>query len=238
VFSILRRRLAGRYKSPTPFCKPIKQRVDTVLGIHNFVLFITTGILLNLTPGPDTLYILGRSIAQGRRAGVASALGISVGSVFHTGAAALGLSAFLATSAWAFTIIKLTGGAYLIFLGIRAFFERQDELRLPAQFKRRGAAAAFRQGIVTNILNPKVALFFLAFLPQFIDSNAPSKTLAFVLLGLTFVLTGTTWCLILAWFASVFSARLRESPTIAAWLNRAVGSLFVFLGVRLAFARR
>lgn len=209
-----------------------------MFGIHNFVLFITTGILLNLTPGPDTLYILGRSVAHGRRAGVASALGISVGSIFHTGAAALGLSAFLATSAWAFTFIKLAGAAYLIFLGVRALFERQDELSLPARFKRRGAGAAFRQGIVTNILNPKVALFFLAFLPQFIDANAPSKTLAFILLGLTFVVTGTTWCLILAWFSSGFSARLRESRTITAWLNRAVGSLFVFLGLRLAFAAK
>lgn len=209
-----------------------------MLGIHDFVLFVTTGILLNLTPGPDTLYILGRSVAHGRRAGVASALGISVGSIFHTGAAALGLSAFLATSAWAFTFVKLAGAAYLIFLGVRALLERQHQLSMPAHFKRRGAAAAFRQGIVTNILNPKVALFFLAFLPQFIDARAPSKTLSFVLLGLTFVVTGTTWCLILAWFSSAFSARLRESPTVAAWMSRAVGSLFIFLGLRLAVAAR
>jgi threonine/homoserine/homoserine lactone efflux protein len=209
-----------------------------MFGIHDFALFVTTGILLNLTPGPDTLYILGRSMADGRRAGVASALGISVGSIFHTGAAALGLSAFLATSAWAFTFVKMAGGAYLIFLGVRALIERQRELLMPAHFKRRGAGAAFRQGILTNILNPKVALFFLAFLPQFIDAGAPSKTLAFVLLGLTFVLTGTTWCLILAWFSSAFSARLRESPTVAAWLSRAVGSLFILLGFRLALAAR
>jgi len=209
-----------------------------MFGIHNFVLFITTGILLNLTPGPDTLYILGRSIAHGRRAGVASALGISVGSIFHTGAAALGLSALLATSAWAFTFVKLAGAAYLIFLGVRALLEKQTELSLPGHFKRNSASAAFRQGIVTNILNPKVALFFLAFLPQFIESNAPSKTLAFLLLGLTFVVTGTIWCLILAWFSSAFSARLRESPRVTAWLNRAVGSLFIFLGLRLAFAAK
>ena len=209
-----------------------------MFGIHDFALFVTTGILLNLTPGPDTLYILGRSIAQGRRAGVASALGISVGSIFHTGAAALGLSAVLATSAWAFTFVKLAGAAYLIFLGVRALLERQPELSMPAQFKRHGATAAFRQGIVTNILNPKVALLFLAFLPQFIDAAAPSKTIAFIVLGLTFVTTGTIWCLILAWFSSAFSARLRENPTLTALLNRAVGSLFVFLGMRLALAAR
>jgi threonine/homoserine/homoserine lactone efflux protein len=209
-----------------------------MFGIHDFALFVTTGILLNFTPGPDTLYILGRSIAHGRRAGVASAFGISVGSVFHTCAAALGLSAFLATSAWAFTIVKLAGAAYLIFLGVRTLFQRQQELSMPAHFKQRGGAAAFRQGILTNILNPKVALFFLAFLPQFIDTAAPSKTIAFLLLGLTFVTTGTIWCLILAWFSSAFSARLRESPTVTALLNRAVGSLFIFLGLRLAVAAR
>jgi threonine/homoserine/homoserine lactone efflux protein len=207
-----------------------------MFGIHDFVLFVTTGILLNLTPGPDTVYILGRSIAHGRRAGVASALGISVGSVFHTGAAALGLSAFLATSAWAFTAVKLAGAAYLIFLGVRALLERNHDLAIPANFRRNDAAAAFRQGVLTNILNPKVALFFLAFLPQFIDSAAPSKAIAFLILGLTFVTTGTIWCLILAWFSSAFSARLRESPTVATLLNRIVGSLFIFLGVRLALA--
>src|SRR6266480_3568113 len=201
-----------------------------MFGIHDFALFITTGVLLNLTPGPDTLYILGRSVAHGRRAGVASALGISVGSIFHTCAAALGLSAVLATSAWAFTFVKLAGAAYLIFLGVRALLERQRELAMPAHFRHRGTQAAFRQGILTNVLNPKVALFFLAFLPQFIDSAAPSKPIAFLILGLTFVTTGTIWCLILAWFASAFSARLRENPTVTALLNRAVGSLFIFLG--------
>src|SRR3954462_10654876 len=110
-----------------------------MFGIHDFALFLTAGILLNLTPGPDTLYILGRSIAHGRRAGVASAFGISVGSIVHTGAAALGLSAVLATSAWAFTVVKLAGAAYLIFLGVPALLEKQDELSLPGHFKQRGA---------------------------------------------------------------------------------------------------
>ncbi|MDB6146743.1 MAG: Lysine exporter protein [Spartobacteria bacterium] len=208
-----------------------------MLGIHDFALFVVSGILLNLTPGPDTAYILGRSIAQGRSAGFASALGIMVGSIFHTCAAALGLSALLGTSAFAFTIIKLIGGAYLLFLGTKMILDRGEQLHLPSGFRRSTTAAAFRQGILTNILNPKVALFFLAFLPQFIDPASTTKIPAFLVLGFTFVTTGTIWCLILAWFAAAFSERLRSNPTIAQFLNRAVGSLFIFLGIRLASSR-
>jgi RhtB (resistance to homoserine/threonine) family protein len=205
-----------------------------MFGIHDFGLFLAAGLLLNLTPGPDTAYILGRSIAQGREAGIASALGICVGSIFHSCAAALGLSAILATSAVAFAAIKLLGGAYLIFLGIKMLLDRRRQLSLPSNFRRRTTIAAFRQGVFTNVLNPKVALFFLAFLPQFIDPASNMKLLAFLALGLTFVTTGTIWCLILAWFASALSERLRENETIGQWLNRAAGALFVFLGARLA----
>ena len=208
-----------------------------MFGIHDFALFLASGILLNLAPGPDTAYILGRSIAQGRTAGIASAFGISVGSIFHTCAAALGLSAFLATSAWAFSAIKLIGGAYLVFLGIKLILERGERFFVPSGFRRFNSGAAFRQGILTNLLNPKVALFFLAFLPQFIDPAATAKIPAVLTLGLTFVATGTIWCMILAWFAAAFSQRLRANREISQWLNRAIGSLFVFLGARLAATR-
>jgi threonine/homoserine/homoserine lactone efflux protein len=209
-----------------------------MFGIHDFGLFLAAGVLLNLTPGPDTAYILGRTVAQGREAGIASALGISVGSIFHTCAAALGLSAILATSALAFGAIKLLGGAYLVFLGIRMLVDRRKELSLPGNFRRHTAAAAFRQGVLTNVLNPKVALFFLAFLPQFIDPASTTKVLAFLSLGLTFVTTGTVWCLVLAWFASGFSKRLRTNPVIGRWVSGTAGALFVFIGIRLATAKR
>src|SRR5882762_8680087 len=208
-----------------------------MFGIHDFGLFLVAGILLNLTPGPDTVYILGRSVAQGREAGIASALGICVGSIFHTCAAALGLSAILATSAVAFGAIKLLGGVYLIFLGIKILLDRQKHLSLPPNFRRRTSAAAFRQVVFTNILNPNVALFFLSFLPQFIDPSSNVKVVAFLMLGFTFVTTGTIWCLIVAWFASAFSERLRTNETIGQWLNRTAGALFVFLGLRLATAK-
>jgi len=208
-----------------------------ILGIHDFPLFLASGILLNLAPGPDTAYILGRSMAQGRGAGIASAFGIMIGSIVHTSAAALGLSAFLATTAWAFTAIKLIGGAYLVFLGIKMILEQREQFRVSSNFRSSSSTAAFRQGVLTNVLNPKVALFFLAFLPQFIDPASPHKIAAFILLGLTFVTTGTIWCLVLAWCAAIFSKRLRQNQRISQWLNRAVGSLFVFLGARLATTR-
>jgi len=175
-----------------------------MFGIHDFGLFLATGVLLNLTPGPDTAYILGCTVAQGREAGIASALGISVGSIVHTCGAALGLSAILASSATAFGFIKLLGGTYLIFLGGEMIIDGSKTSDRPLHFRRCTNAMAFRQGALTNMLNPKVALFFLAFLPQFINPASPTKVLAFLILGLSFVTTGTVWCLVLAWFASVF----------------------------------
>jgi threonine/homoserine/homoserine lactone efflux protein len=180
---------------------------------------------------------VGRSIAQGRSAGIASAFGITVGSIFHTCVAALGLSAILAASAWAFGAVKIIGGGYLVFLGLKMLLEGRARLNLSSDFHRSTALAAFRQGILTNILNPKVALFFLAFLPQFIDPGSHAKVAAFIMLGLSFVITGTIWCLILAFFASAFSERLRGNQTVAMVLNRTVGALFVFLGLRLAATR-
>lgn len=207
-----------------------------MFGIHHFAVFLAAGILLNVAPGPDTAFILGSSIAQGRKAGIASAFGIAVGSIVHTLAAALGLSAFLATTAWAFTALKWGGGAYLIFLGVQMIVHptRARAIEMP---KTRNGGRAFRQGVLTNVLNPKVALFFLAFLPQFIEPAAPAKVPAFILLGLTFVVTGTIWCLGLACFAAKIAGKLRCNPRISDRIHRVVGSLFVFLGGRLAFTR-
>lgn len=207
-----------------------------MLGIHDFGIFLATGIILNLTPGPDTFYILGRGMAQGRGAAVASALGIGTGSLVHTLAAALGLSALIAASATAFLAVKLAGAAYLVFLGARMLLQRSSAVGIPETFDSSGFVAVFRQGLITNVLNPKVALFFLAFMPQFIASDSPSKFAAFVTLGLCFVVTGTIWCLCLAWFSSLLGDRLRENTSVAGILNRAAGARFVFLGVRLATA--
>ncbi len=131
---------------------------------------------------------------------------------------------------------EIRGGAYLIFLGVQMIWQRRQKV-VSVESARSTPRGAFRQGIFTNVLNPKVALFFLAFLPQFIDPAAPGKIIAFIVLGLTFVTTGTLWCITLALFAATIATRMRRNEAIADWLNRGIGSLFVFLGTRLALSR-
>ena len=207
------------------------------LGIEHYGVFLAAGIVLNLAPGPDTFYILARSGAEGRGVGIASALGIAAGSIVHTMAAALGLSVLLATSTLAFDIVRYAGAAYLVFLGVRMLVARASAVA-DAGTRGRGVAAAFRQGMVTNVLNPKVALFFLAFLPQFIAASAPQAKLGFVVLGLSFVGTGLCWCLVLALAGAAIGAWLRTRPRFGAWLDRICGAVFVGLGVRLALLQR
>ena len=209
-----------------------------MLGIHDYWIFVASAILLNLAPGQDTIYILGRSIGQGRRIGIASALGVSAGTLVHTVAAALGLSAIVATSATAFLIVKLAGAAYLVYLGVRALWSPSSVLPTTHEVGTTDAWKAFRQGLVTNVLNPKVALFFLAFLPQFVAVDAPAKTTAFLLLGLTFVTTGTVWVLILATAAAQVRTFFAQRPRVQVWISRAMGGVFVFLGIRLAVSEQ
>jgi threonine/homoserine/homoserine lactone efflux protein len=204
-----------------------------MFGTQHLALFITSGILLNVTPGQDSLYIVGRSISQGRKAGLLSVAGISAGTALHTVAAALGISAILAASARAFLIVKLAGAAYLAYLGVRMLLDRSRELTV-ARFEHEPPWAIFRAGMVTNVLNPKVALFFMAFLPQFVDPAADSKAAAMLFLGAVFIFNGTLWCLFLAWAAAAMSRRLRDSPSAAVIIRRATGALFLGLGVRLA----
>jgi threonine/homoserine/homoserine lactone efflux protein len=210
-----------------------------MLGIHHYWLFIATAIVLILTPGQDTFFILGRSLSGGRAAGVAAALGVSAGTVGHTILAALGLSALLATSPYAFMAVKFAGAAYLLYIGVKALLTRS------AQPPGGGAAAsgdgrwpAFRQGVITNLLNPKVALFFLALMPQFIDVGSKAKVAAFLALGLTFVSLGVVWCCVLAVGAAKLRGAFLRRPSIATWLNRVAGAMFIALGIKLATARQ
>lgn len=210
-----------------------------MFGIHDLPVFVVSGLLLNILPGPDSLLIMARSASQGWRAGSAAALGIGTGTFVHVLAAALGLSALLATSAAAFTIVKLLGTAYILYMayGLITSRRQQASVAMPS-VATLPWWIIFRQGLLTNVLNPKVALFFLAFVPQFIDAHAPSKALAFIVLGCIFNVNGMLWCHALALFTATASARLQVNPRVALWLKRATGTLFVWIGVRLALSKQ
>jgi threonine/homoserine/homoserine lactone efflux protein len=206
-----------------------------MLGIHEIWLFIVSGLLLNVTPGPDTAYIIGRSLQLGWRGGAAAATGISVGCLVHVFGAAIGLSALLMASSAAFAVLKWVGAAYLLFTGVQMLLSRSRPVAEAAvKGNGRSLARVFWQGALTNVLNPKVALFFLAFLPQFVSAESAHKTLAFLALGLIFISSGTLWCFGVAAFAARAAGRIRQSAGAMAWINRLLGGLFVYLGIRVA----
>ncbi|MBC7666134.1 MAG: LysE family translocator [Caulobacter sp.] len=211
-------------------------------GTQHLWLFIVSGLLLNITPGPDSLFIMARSATQGWRAGFVACWGIGSGVFVHVFAAALGLSALLATSATAFTVVKIVGAGYLVWIGIgmlRVHAGADASLTAEATAPRVNRYRdIFRQGFLTNALNPKVALFFLAFVPQFIAPDAHSKPLAFIVLGVIFDVNGMLWCHSLALFTAFASSRLKVGASVGLRLNRTLGALFVALGARLALASR
>jgi threonine/homoserine/homoserine lactone efflux protein len=208
-----------------------------VFGTHDIWLFILSGLLLNITPGPDTLYIVGRSSTQGSRAGAVAALGIGTGALVHICAAALGLSAILAASATLFNAVKIIGAVYLLYVGIGLIRAAGTFAAATIATDRRltSMRGIFLQGFLTNVLNPKVALFFLAFLPQFVDSTAPNP-LAFLFLGAIFDINGTLWNLLVARLAAGISSALAPSMTFKQWFNRCVGGVLILVGLRLALA--
>jgi threonine/homoserine/homoserine lactone efflux protein len=209
----------------------------TALGIAHFGAFLLACIALNLTPGLDTFYILARSGREGRAVGLAAALGINAGCLVHTGAAVLGVSAILMTSAVAFGVLKYLGAAYLIWVGARMLFSRSP-VRTPTATRGEGVGPAFRQGLLTNVLNPKVALFYLAFLPQFVSLQAGHPQWALLVLGLSFIGTGLSWSLVLALLGSGIHRLLLARPRVGTWMDRLCGTVLVGFGLRLAFQQR
>lgn len=203
-----------------------------MFGTQDLSTFLLSSFLLWITPGTDTMYILTRSISQGRQAGLVSALGIGSGILIHTVFAGFGLSAILATSAWAFTLIKICGAAYLIYLGLQAWLRETKPLST-LEVDTMSHWHIYRQGVVTNVLNPKVAIFFLAFLPQFVDPVAGLGALPFLALGILFVTGGTLWCLLLAGFAATATAQIRRNERFSVWLGRCTGCVYIGLGLNL-----
>lgn len=199
-------------------------------NITDYLGFIGAVIILSITPGADTIFILTKSIAGGYKQGFASVAGIVCGLFVHTALAAFGLSIILMTSSLLFNIVKIAGAAYLIYLGIMAIKSKSNIIISSAK-KEVSIKKTFRQGFFTNILNPKVALFFLALLPQFVNINA-STPVPFLILGLTFIAIGTVWSLFLVAASSYISSSLRTS-NFSSYLNKISGVIFIILGLNI-----
>ncbi|KXY69217.1 MULTISPECIES: LysE family translocator [Bacillus] len=200
-------------------------------GIINYEVFLLTGILLNLIPGADTMYIVGRSISQGRKAGVYSVFGIITGSLVHTLLVAFGLSIILTKSVVLFNIIKVIGVIYLVYLGIKMILDKTN-VAFQAPSNKLNIRKIYLQGLLTSLTNPKVSLFFIAFLPQFIDTRAAGP-IPFIILGITFTVTGLLWCLFVAYFSSYVTKKLRGNQKVGMILNKVTGLIFIGMGLKL-----
>jgi threonine/homoserine/homoserine lactone efflux protein len=208
-----------------------------MIGAATLLTYAAMVLGLFLIPGPAVLLVLARSISGGRRTGIATGLGIACGDLVHTLLATFGLSAVLMTSALAFSLVKYAGVAYLVFLGLKAMAEKPDDLHL-ATVKPVSAHRAFRQAILAEMLNPKTALFFLAFLPQFVKPEHGGVVMQFAELGLIFVAMSAGYSALLALAAGQVGAWLTRHPRIGRWQGRVVGSIYLGLGVRLALQQR
>jgi len=203
----------------------------------NFALFFAASWILIITPGPDMVYVITRGVSQGRTAGVVSAVGVTLGILVHTLFAACGLAIILQTSAMAFMVVKLAGAAYLIYLGVKAFIDKTD-FSLAADGPKAGMRKVFVQGILCNVLNPKIALFFLAFLPQFVTPGPVSTSVQMMCFGSMFALFGIVFLVLLGYFSGGFGAWLNHRQRYLDKIRWFTGSVLIALGLRLAFLER
>ena len=209
-----------------------------MIDLNDFLLFAFASLMLNITPGNDMIYVATRSTSQGVKAGIVSALGIAGGCIVHLFAAVIGLSALIASSAIAFDIIKYLGAAYLIYLGIKAFLSRQNNFSIENKAEKSSLPKLFWQGVFTNVLNPKVALFFLAFLPQFIHPEKGNTGLQILLLGLWFNFSGTIVNSIVAVLFGKLGNWFANKQGFIKWQNKITGILLVTLGIKVALSSR
>jgi threonine/homoserine/homoserine lactone efflux protein len=201
--------------------------------------FAAAAFVLIAVPGPNMIYLVARSLSEGRRAGLLSALGIETGTLVHTTAAAVGLSALLASSATAFAVVKYAGAAYLVYLGLRTLLARDGgSERTAAAPPRLSGRHVYRQALLTQVLNPKVAIFFLAFLPQFVSPDAPSPLLHMLLLSAVFMAMTFAVFVVYGTLANAFRRAVIESPRVQGWLRRGFAGAFAGLGIHLAISER
>lgn len=214
----------------------VKQNV--VFDIDNFYLFLSVSILINLSPGPDMIYTAARSLSQGIKSGIFSALGIFAGCLFHVTAAVFGLSKIIEESVLLFSIIKYAGAAYLVYLGMRSILNKTKSGREMQVLTRMSNGKVFIQGMFTNILNPKVAIFFLSFLPQFIDPQSPFLRQQIAFLGLWFDLQGTLVLVLVATLTGAFRGLLLKRASFWTWQEKITGLILVGLGLKMLFSKK
>ena len=205
---------------------------------HGLGLYVAASLALIATPGQDMLYVISRSLAQGRLAGVCSAVGVCMGILVHTALAALGVGAILGASEALFLVLKLAGAAYLVYLGTRLLLAREGPRLESADAAPLAPLALVRQGILSNVTNPKIVLFFFAFLPQFVGPASPHPTLELISLGVLYALLALPVKIGVGLAAGTLSERIRRTPSALAWIGRVSGLVLVGLGIRLAAAER
>lgn len=206
------------------------------MGIENFIAFLVATVLFVLTPGIETVFLINKSISQGRRSGIYTSFGLNTGALVHTLFGALGLSIMVAKSAMFFALIKYLGAAYLIYLGVAKVMSKKGLIAdTNEEQKKDSAKSSFTSGFVTNILNPKVALFFIAFFPQFISPAEIENPVPFIVLGVIYATMTTVWYLVLTSFAGSFSTKIKENEKIGVRLNKVSGAIFVLMGLQIAF---
>jgi threonine/homoserine/homoserine lactone efflux protein len=208
-----------------------------MISIDQLLVFSLTSLLLIFTPGPDIIYVLTRGVAQGRSAALAAAMGFSLGNLGHTLLAIFGISAILASSAMAFTLVKIAGGIYLLYIGFK-LWTANPALNLSGQGEHKTARLIFRQSVLANLLNPKVAIFFLAFFPQFVRPAQGHPAMQMMILGLTFVVLTMFGFGLVALGAGALNSRLAARPSLSAWLHKGAGAVLMLLGLRLIWADR
>jgi len=205
------------------------------MEISSLLSFIIVSMLLTLAPGPDIVYVITQSITTGKKAGIATSLGLCTGLIVHTTAAAFGISQIFRHSELAFNVLKYAGAIYMFYLAWQAFREKNTSITSVNAVDRK-TISLYRQGILMNILNPKVALFFLAFLPQFVNIGAGNVWGQMVLLGLVFIFQALIIFSLVAVFAGIFGKKLLNNPKISKYISYAKGSIFIIIGLNLVFS--
>ena len=209
-----------------------------MFGIENFYLFLSVSILINISPGPDMLYTAARSLSQGTKAGIFSTLGIFTGCLFHISAAVFGLSKIIEESVLLFSIIKYAGAAYLVYLGLRSLLSKTEKGNGIASLPLLSYRKIFTQGLITNLLNPKVAIFFLSFLPQFIDPQSTHLKEQIAFLGLWFDAQGCIFLLTVASLTGAFRNMLQHNKNFWNWQEKITGIILVGLGIKMFFTKK